>query len=120
MLGVERAETTEAGVDDPKVVVAVPCKLVDIDVAGYMNAARQIASVVLPRRLELLRQRRHVAVLPDGIGAADCEPGRVGDDTHGLRECSKVSVEPSVIIADDDGLASLVGRNDQADPQLVK
>ena len=51
MLGVERAKTTEAGVDDPKLVVAVPRKLVDVDVAGDMNAARQIAGVVLGRRL---------------------------------------------------------------------
>src|SRR6185436_13435499 len=29
MLGVERAETTEAGVDQPELVVAVPRKLVD-------------------------------------------------------------------------------------------
>jgi hypothetical protein len=51
MLRVERAETTEAGVDDPKLVVAIPRKLMDVDVAGDVNAARQIAGVVLARRL---------------------------------------------------------------------
>src|SRR4029077_17647083 len=71
MLGVERAEATEAGVDDPKLVVAIPRKLVDVDVAGDMNAARQIAGVQLAHRLQLFRQRRHVAVLPDGVSAAD-------------------------------------------------
>jgi hypothetical protein len=71
MLGVERAETTEAGVDDPKLVVAIARQLVDVDVAGDMNPARQIAGVVLAHRLQLFRQRRHVAVLPDGVGAAD-------------------------------------------------
>ena len=120
MLRVESAETTEAGVDDPKLVVAIPRKLVDVDVAGDMNAARQIAGVVLARRLQLFRQRRHVAVLPDGVSAADRQPGRVGDDTHGLGECSEVSVEPAVIASDDDGLAGLISGNDQADPQLVE
>ena len=71
MLGVERAETTEAGVDQPELVVAIPRKLVDVDVAGDMNAARQIAGVVLSHRLQLFRYCRHVVVLPDGVGAAD-------------------------------------------------
>src|SRR5215813_11706349 len=120
MLRVERAETTEAGVDDPKLVGAVPCKLVDVDVTGYVYAARQIACVVLARRFELFRQRRHVAILPDGVGAADRQPIRVGHDTHRLGECSEVSVEPSVIVADNDGLTRLISGNDQADPQLVE
>src|SRR4030095_9083239 len=120
MLRVERAEATEAGVDDPKVVVAIPRKLVDIDIAGDMNTARQIAGVVLARRLQLFRQRGHVAVLPDGVSATDRQPGMVGDDSHRLRECSEVSIEPAVIVADDNGFARLISRDDQADPQLVK
>jgi hypothetical protein len=120
MLWVERAETTEAGVDHPKLVIAIPGKLVDVDVAGYMNPARQIAGVVLARRLELFRHRRHVAVLPDGVCAADRQPGRVGHDTHWLGECSEMSVEPAVVVADHDGLARLISGNDQAYPQLVE
>ena len=64
MLCVERAETTEAGVDHPELAGAVPRQLVDVDVAGDMNAAWQIAGIVLAWRLELFRHRRHVAVLP--------------------------------------------------------
>jgi hypothetical protein len=120
MLGVEGAETTETGVHHPKLVVAIPGKLVDVDAAGDMDPARQIAGVVFARGLELFRQGRHVAVLPDGVSAADCQPGGVGDDTHGLGECSEVSVEPAVIIADDDGLARLISGYDQADPQPVE
>ena len=120
MLCVEGAETAETGVDDPKLVVAVPRKLVDVDVAGDMDAARQIAGVVLAGRLQFFRQCRHVAVLPDGVSTADCEPGRVGDDAHRLRECSEVSVEPSVIVSDDDGLARLISGDDQTDSQFVE
>src|SRR5262245_63636361 len=108
MLRIQRAETTEAGVDDPEFVGAVPGKLVDVDVTGYVYAARQIACVVLARRLELFRQSRHVAILPDGVSAADCQPGCVGDDAHGLGECSAVSVESSVIVACKDGLSRLM------------
>jgi len=64
----------------------------DVDVTGDMNPARQIAGIVLACRLELFCQRRHVAVLPYGVGATDCQAGRVGDDTHRLGEHSEVSV----------------------------
>src|SRR5215475_8865745 len=120
MLRVEGTEAAESRVDDPKLVIAVPGKLVDVDVAGDMNTVWQIACVVLARRLELFRQSRHVAILPDGVSAADCQPGWVGDDTHGLGECSEVGVEPAVVVTDDDGLTRLISGDDQADPQLVE
>src|SRR5262249_35303747 len=71
MLRVEGAEAAESRVDDPKLVIAAPGKLVDVDVAGDMNTAWQIACVVLARRLELFRQCRHVAILPDSIGTTN-------------------------------------------------
>ena len=37
MIGVESAETAEASVDHPEFIVAVPCQLMDIDIAGDMN-----------------------------------------------------------------------------------
>src|SRR5262249_14039851 len=120
MLRVEGTETAEASVHHPQLVVSVPCQLMDVDVAGYMNPARQVAGIVLARRLQLFRQRRHVAILPDSVGTTNGQPGRVGDDTHRLGECSEVSVEPSVIVADNDGLTRLISGNDQADPQLVE
>ena len=120
MIGIERAETAEAGVDDPKLVVVIPSELVDVDVARDMNASRQIAGVVLARRLELFGQCRHVAILPDGVGAADCQAGMIGDDTHGFGECSEMSVEPAVIVSNDDGLTCLISGNDKADPESVE
>ena len=120
MIGVERAETTKASVDHPKFVVAIPCKLVDVDVAGDVNAARKITGVVLSRRLQLWRHRRHVAVLPDGVGAADRQSVVISGDAHRLSKCSEVSVEFAVIVADDDGFTRLISGNDQANSQLVK
>src|SRR5262245_47202040 len=114
MLRVERAETTEAGIDDPQIVIAVPSKLVDVDVAGDMNAGRQIAAVVLARRLELFRHRRHIAIFPDGVGAADSQPSVVGGDAHRFGEGSEVSVQRAVIVSNNDCLTRLIGGNDEA------
>ena len=120
VLGVERAKTTEARVDDPELVVDISRELMDIDVAGDMNAARQIAGVVLSRRFQLFRHRRHIAILPDGISATDRQPVLIGDDAHRLCECSEVSVERAVVVANDDRFARLISRNDQADLKLLE
>ena len=42
---------------------------------------------MLARRFQLFRNGRHVAVFPDGIGAADRQPIAIGDDAHRLSEC---------------------------------
>ena len=120
MVRVERAETTEASVNDPKLVVAIPRQLVDVDVAGDMNSARKIARVVFSCGLQFRRHRRHVAVLPNGIGTADRQPVVVGGNAHRLRECSEVSIELAVVVSDDNRFAGLISGNDQADPKLVK
>jgi hypothetical protein len=120
MICVERAETTEAGVDCPELVLVIPRQLVDIDVASDVNAARKVATIMLSRRLQLLRHRRHVAVLPNSVGAADSQPSMIGGDAHRLGECSEVSIERAVIVADDDGFARLISGNDQANSQLGK
>src|SRR5262249_60244367 len=117
---IARAGTTGAGVDDREFVGAVPGRVVDVDVTGYVYAARQIACVVLARRFELFRQRRHVAILPDGVGAADRQPIRVGYDTHRLGECSEGGREPALVGADDDGLTRLIRGDDQTDPQPIE
>src|SRR5262245_37283393 len=44
---VESAEAREASIDDPKFAGPIPRQFMDVDVAGDMNPARQIASVVL-------------------------------------------------------------------------
>ncbi len=85
-----------------------------------MDAARQITSIMLSRRLQFLRYSRHVAVLPNSVGAADCQAAVIGDDTHRLGECSEVSVEGAVVVAHDDRLARLISGNDQADSQFGK
>ena len=120
MICVERAETTETSIDCPKLVLVIPRKLVNIDVAGDVNTARKVASVVLSRRLQFLRHRRHVAVLPNGVGTAYSQPSVVGGDTHRLSKCSEVSIECAVIISHDDRFTRLIRGNDQADPELFK
>src|ERR1051325_10025427 len=71
VLGVESAKTTEASVNHPQLVVDISRELMDVDIASDMNAARQIAGVVLAHRFELFRHRRHIAILPDGVSATD-------------------------------------------------
>ena len=95
---IECAETAETGVDHPEFRVASPRKFVDVDVAGDMNASRQIAGVVFSRRVQFFRHGRHVAILPDRVVAADGQAGVIGDDTHRFGEGSKVRVEPAVIV----------------------
>ena len=120
MLGVERAKTAEPSVDDPKLVVDISRELVDVDVAGDMNPPWKIAGVVLTRRFQLFRHRRHIAVFPDGIGAADRQSVLIGDDAHRFCECSEVSVERAVVVAHNYRFARLISRNDQADLKLLE
>ena len=109
MIGVERAETTETSVDDPKLVVATPSQFMDVDVTGDMNAARKIAGVVFARRLQLLRHRRHVAIVPDGVAAAYREAGIIGGNAHGFGERSEMGVQHIAIGADENDFPGLVG-----------
>src|SRR6476660_2771526 len=120
VIGVKGAKATEASVDYPQLIVAASRELVDVDVAGDMNPARQIAGVVLTRWVQLFRDRRHIAILPDGVSTTDRQPVLIGDDAHRLHECSEVSVERTVVVANDDGFARLVSRNDQADLKLLE
>ena len=115
VLGIERAEAAEAGVHHPQLVVAVIGHLVDVDVAGDVDAPGQIAGVVLALGLELRGHGGHVAVVPDGVGAADGEPGAVGGDAHGLAEGAEVGVERRLVVAHQDDLAGLVGGDHQTD-----
>ena len=120
MIEVERAETAEARVDDPQLVVVIPGKLVNVDVAGDMNAAGQITGVVFSSRLQLFCQCRHVAIFPDSIGAADRKAiGRSGD-AHRFGERSEMGVQRAVVVADNDRLTRLISGDDQADLKLVE
>ena len=72
------------------------------------------------RRLDFFRHRRHVAVLPNRVGAANRQPIVVGSDAHRLGECSEVGIERAVVAANDDRFACLISGNDQADSELLK
>jgi hypothetical protein len=54
MVPIQGAKTPEARVDHPELIFGVPRELVNIDVAGDVDASRQIARVVLTGRLQLL------------------------------------------------------------------
>jgi hypothetical protein len=120
MIEVERAETAEAGVDHPQLVVVIPGRLVNVDVAGDMNAARQIAGVVFSRRLEFFCQCRHVAIFPDSVGAADREAIGSSGDAHRFGERSEMGVQSAVVVTDNDRLTRLIGGDDQADLKLLE
>ncbi len=92
----------------------------DVDVAGDVDAARQIGGVVLAGRLQLAGHGGHVAVVPDGVGAADGQPGGVGGDAHRLVEGAEVGVDRVLVIADEDDLARLIGGNDKTDSKRVE
>ena len=92
----------------------------NVDVAGDVDTAGKIAPVVLALGLELLRHGGHVVVLPDGIGAADRQPVRVGGDAHRLGKRPEVGIQAAAIVADHDHLACLVRGDDQTDSELVE
>jgi hypothetical protein len=92
VITVQGAQTRKARVDDPQFVVVIIGHLVDIDVAGDVDAAREITSVVLARRFYLGRDRGHVAVVPNGVRATDGEPCVIGCDAHGSGERAKVRI----------------------------
>ena len=71
MLGIKRAKTAETGVDQPQFILCIPAKLVNIDVASDVDAARNVTCVVLAGRLQFLRHGRHVVVFPDRVAATD-------------------------------------------------
>ncbi len=127
VIDVQRAEAAEACVDQPQLIVVVPRHFVDVDVAGDMNAARQATGVVLAGRIEPGGDRRHVAVFPDGPGAADGQAVVADGDAHGFVEVTEMRVDgvacgrtagEAVIAANENHLAGLVGRYHEADVQL--
>jgi len=117
---IEGAEAPEPGVDEEQFIPVVIGHLVDVDVAGDMDAARQVAGVVLAQGLELGRHGGDVAVIPDGISAADGEPGAVRGDPHGFAEAAEMGVEHVTVRAQHDELARLVGGDHETDPELSK
>jgi hypothetical protein len=120
MVGVQRTQAAEAGVDHPQFVVPIIGHFMNVDIARDMNAAGQIAGVMFPRRVQFGGHRRHVAVVPHGIRAADGQAGTVGGNAHGLGKGAEVGVEGAAVGAHHDDFARLVGRDHETDVQAVE
>ena len=116
---VERAEAGESGVDEPE-LVAPPGHLVDLDVAGDVASAGQEAGVVAARRLELGRDGRDVAKLPDLHRGADRQAVAVEGQPHGCRKAAEVGVEVVTLTADHHKLAGLIGRDQERGTQAAQ
>ena len=92
----------------------------NIDIAGDVDAARNVTCVVLARRVQFRRDRRHIVVLPDGVAAADCQPVWVCGDPHGFGKSPKVGIESAAVAAHQDRFTGLVRGDNQADLKLIK
>ena len=123
---IECAETTKARVDQPEFIFGVVGHFVDVDVAGDMDCPWQVTGVVFARRLQLTRHRRHIAQIAHALLPPDREARPGGTPMHrhphGLIKVAKVGVKALglLVITHQDHLARLIGRDDQADPRLVK
>ena len=94
----------------------------DLDVARNVAGAGQVAGVVSPLRLEPGGDVGDVAELPDLDGGADGQAVGRGAQGHAHRrlEGAEVGVHRPVLLADDDELAGLVGRDQQRDAELIE
>jgi hypothetical protein len=100
VVGIERTETAKPGIHDPELILLVPGQLMNIDVAGDVDAPGKITTIVFTRRLQLLRHGGLVAVVPHRVGAANLQPQRIGGNPHGLGKAAEVGVEDALIVAD--------------------
>lgn len=80
--GIERAQAAEAGVDHPQLIIPIVRHFMDVDVTRDVDAAGQVTSTVLAGGFELPRAGGYVAVIPNGVSAADGEPRLIGGDAH--------------------------------------
>src|SRR5262245_27729609 len=85
-----------------------------------MNATREIAGVMFARRLQLLRYRWHVAIVPDGVGTTDSEAVVIRGDPHRFAEGVEVRVEGAAVLTDQNDFAGLISGDHEADLQLLK
>ena len=92
----------------------------NVDVSGDVDPPREIAGVMLPHRVQFGGHRRHIAVVPDGVGTADGQAGAVGGNAHGLGKGAEVGVESTAVVAHHDDFARLIGRDHETDVQAVE
>ncbi len=120
VVGIQRTQAAEAGVDHPQFVVPVIGHFMNVDIARDMNTAGEIAGVMCTRRVQFRGHRRHVAVVPHGVGAADGQAGAVSRNAHGFGKGAEVGVEGAAVVAHHNDFARLVGRDHETDVQAVK
>ena len=120
VVGIQRTQAAEAGVDHPEFVVPVIGHFMNVDIARDMHAAGHIAGVMFARRVQFRGHRRHVAVVPHGVGAADGQAGAVGRNAHGFGKGAEVGVERAAVVAHHNDFARLIGGDEQTDVQAVE
>ena len=75
---------------------------------------------MLLSRFQTVGNGGHIAIVPNRIRPADGQPARVDGNAHRFLEVSEVGVDPLPVKAHQDDLARLVGRDRQADAQLLQ
>jgi hypothetical protein len=108
VVGIQRAQAAEAGVDHPELVMLVIGQFMHVDVARDMQAAGHIAGVVGVRWVQGASHGGDVAVLPHGVRAPDGQTGVVGREAHGFGHGAKVGVEHAPIMPHHNDLARLI------------
>src|SRR5205823_8509261 len=78
---VDRAEGGEARVDGPQLAAVRESDLVNADVAGVVNVARQKTGVVSSRRIELRGDVGLIAIVPDFAVGAEGETSAADGET---------------------------------------
>ena len=76
----------------------IPLKT-NVDVAGDVDTAREVAGIVLTVWLQFLGDGRHVTEIPDGLRATDGEAIALYSDAHRFLERPKVGVDHPVVVA---------------------
>ena len=84
MVGIQRAQAAEAGVDHPELVVLVIGQFVNVDIARDMQAAGHIAGIVFVRRAPGCGSRRGRCGTPTRCWCRRWSSGCVGGDAHGF------------------------------------
>ena len=120
VLRVQCAQAAKAGVDDPERVATVVGQLMDVNVAGDVEAPGEITGVMRAHRLEFVRHGGHIVVIPHRVAAPNGEAARVSGKAHGLGKGSEMRVEDAVVVPRHNDFARLVGGDHQADAQLGK
>jgi hypothetical protein len=123
VLDVERAKAREARVHQPEPGVVGPRHLVNVDVAGEVDAAQCVTRIVPAGRFEPGGGTGHVVVLPHGVRATDGETAALLAQPHRSIEGAEMRVQrnrrPGVVPAravraNEDHAAGLIGRDEQA------